>query len=389
VLDPSDIERVKTKLSKALKGFENGPPDPSYPYRVWTRKPEPKLFPVPELVLFALRDIMGFRSAGVGEKVRWSVYAQVNGEPLTFELYKFGFVIGHRERTSTALLERVEKQLSSSLRFLEPMLSACAKAQIYDGNLTVVNRIAVFDNRYRYFRELADKAFLPAEHDRSPTTDRVEGPILGDMSRRLNEYLGRSEEGYFASGAMVDAYFSRLEHHVLLLRAFVGRSLEEGGFKRFLEMTWNERLREVVGNEPGKKWGRLLGKLREVKATIRNPLAHGGIENDDGAFYFHMPRVGAIPGNLSRHRGRLQTSFFPIAELEHAEICNLFDEIDVFLAEGQLKLPSEFIRAGLDAQFDEKGLARFAAALADGPEAVEALISKLSREWERHANMDY
>lgn len=388
MLDPSDIERVKAKLSKALKGFENGPPDPSYPYRVWTRTPEPMLFPVPELVLFALRDIMGFRWAGVGEKVRWSVYAQVNGEPLAFGLGKFGFFIGHRERTPATLLDRVEKQLSSSLRFLEPMLSACAKVQISEGNLTVVNRMAVFDNRYRYFRELADQAFLPAEPDQ-PTPDTVGGPILADMSRRLNEFLGRSEEGYFASGAMVDAYFSRLEHHVLLLRAFVGRPLDGGGFKRFLAKTWNDRLKEIVGDDFGAKWGRSLGKLRDVKATIRNPLAHGGIENDDGAFYFHMPRVGAIPGNLSRHRGRLQTSFFPIAELEHAEICTLFDQVDVFLAEGTLELPSEFVSAGLDAQFDEQSLARFATALAEGPEAVEALISKLSREWERHANMDY
>lgn len=68
--------------------------------------------------MFALREVTGFKWSGVGEKVRWSVYATVAGEPFVFEPRKFGFAIGYRDRIPHALVKRVEGQLSSSLRLL-------------------------------------------------------------------------------------------------------------------------------------------------------------------------------------------------------------------------------------------------------------------------------
>ncbi len=352
-----------------------------------------KLFPVPELVLFALREVMGFRWSGVGEKVRWSVYATVDGEPFVFELRKFGFAIGYRDGVPHALVKRVEGQLSSSLRLLEPLLGEFAKGQIAEGNLTLANRMGEFTNRYDYFRQLADDAFAPDPEPLAETgaTDGALGvtAFAADLTARMNRSVGREQDGYFASGAMVDAYFSRLEHRVLLLRAFIGRPLATGEFRAFLEKSWDERLCEVADFKGDPVRGQLLGRLRGAKATIRNPLAHGGVENDGGSFYFHLPRVGAIPANLSRYRGRLSMSFFPIAGGTHAETCALFDEVDATLEQGELELPNEFVRWGIDPQFDAEAIARYAKAIAGGADAVEALVERLSREWERHSNMDY
>jgi hypothetical protein len=380
-------------MAKSLKGFESGLPEGCDPWSLRGARPDPRLFPVPELVLFALRNVMGFRWSGVGEKVRWSVYVTVEGEPFVFELRKFGFAIGHREGISPALLNRVQGQLSSSLRLLEPLLATYARTQIQSGNLTLENRMSEFDRRYGYFRALAFRAFGP---DPEPPVETLPpGDSSGDMklfadwTDRMNRDVRRQEEGYFASGAMVDAYFSRLEHRVLLLRAFIGRPLAAGGFEAFLDKPWNERLREVADFSTNPSCGRLLGRLREVKATIRNPLAHGGVESDGGAFYFHMPQIGAIPANLSRYRGRLRMSFFPIPESTHAETCALFDELDAVLTEGALELPNEFVRWGIDPQFDADARARYAEAIAGGAETVEALIERLGYEWERHVNMDY
>ncbi|MDG1861602.1 MAG: hypothetical protein P8J02_00005 [Yoonia sp.] len=144
----------------------------------------------------------------------------------------------------------------------------------------------------------------------------------------------------------------------------------------------------MVDVEADPVWGRLLFKMRDLKATIRNPLAHGGVENDGGAFYFHMPRIGAIPANLSRYRGRLRTSFFPIGEINHSEICALFDEMDSLLEQGQLELPNEFVRSGIDPCFDSSSVADYAKALVGGAKAVDQLIERISHEWERHANYE-
>jgi hypothetical protein len=391
--DDNPLVRLRRRMAKSLKGFESGLPEGCDPWSLRGARPDPKLFPVPELVLFALRDVMEFRWSGVGEKVRWSVYVTVEREPFVFELRKFGFAIGHRDGIPPALLKRVEGQLSSSLRLLEPLLATYAKTQIESGNLTLENRMSEFDRRYGYFRALADRAFGPDPEPPTETSTPKDSSgdikLFADWTDRMNRDVRRKEEGYFASVAMVDAYFSRLEHRVLLLRAFIGRPLAAGDFEAFLEMPWDERLREVANFNSDSARGRLLGRLREVKATIRNPLAHGGIESDGGAFYFHMPRIGTIPANLSRYRGRLRMSFFPIPESTHAEACALFDELDAMLTEGPLKLPNEFVRWGIDPQFDADALARYAEAIAGGSETVEALVERLGHEWERHANMDY
>lgn len=387
------LAQLRVKMAKALAGFESGLPEGRDPWSLRGGRADPKLFPVPELVLFALRDVMGFRWSGVGEKVRWSIYATVSGEPFVFELRKFGFAIDHREEVPPALLRRVEGQLSCSLKLLEPLLAQYAKAQIANGNLTLANRMGEFNNRYGYFRGLADRAFAPDPQPPVPLEPPAEtagGPkVFADLTARMNHDLKRQQEGYFASAAMVDAYFSRLEHRVLLLRAFIGRPLATGDFEAFLDLGWDERLREVADFDADPKRAQLLGRLRDVKATIRNPLAHGGVENDGGAFYFHMPRIGAIPANLSRYRGRLRMSFFPIADATHAETCALFDEVDAVLAEGALELPNEFVQWGIDPQFDGDTVTLYAEALAGGAKAVEALIDRLSHEWERHTNMDY
>lgn len=415
-----ELARLKVRLAKKLRGFESGLPEGCDPWTLIGGTADPKLFPVPELVLFALRNVMGFRWSGVGEKVRWSVYATVEGEPFVFELRKFGFAIGHRQEAPPALFKRVMGQLSSALSLLEPLLLGFAKEQIAVGNLTMANRMSEFDNRYGYFRGLADLAFAPRPQDTGPivlpTTEEDEAKSKKSKEKKkskgnkakgkkkaqaafesfsaglmhsMNGAIQRQQEGYFASGAMVDAFFSRLEHRVLLLRAFRGRPLDPGGFTAFLGMTWDERLKEVVDLAGGQGRDALLGRLRDVKATIRNPLSHGGVENDNGAFYFHMPRIGAVPANLSRYRGRLKMSFFPIADGTHTEMCALFDDVDAMLSTAELEQPNEFVRAGIDPQYDWESLKLYAGALADGPEAVEALIDHLGREWERHANMDY
>lgn len=387
------LSRLRVRMSKALKGFESGLPEGCDPWSLRGGRPDPNLFPVPELVLFALREVMGFRWSGVGEKVRWSIYATVEEEPFVFELRKFGFAIDYRDSVSMALVKRVERQLSSSLRLLEPLLKVFAKGQIDEGNLTLENRMGEFTNRYEYFRKLADDAFAPDPEPLAETA-AADGSLgvaafAADLTARMNRHIGHEQDGYFASGAMVDAYFSRLEHRVLLLRAFIGRPIATGGFKAFLEKTWDERLCEVADFTSDPARGKLLGRLRVVKATIRNPLAHGGVENDGGAFYFHLPRVGAIPANLSRYRGRLRMSFFPIADVGHTETCALFDEVDAALAQGDLELPNEFVRWGIDPQFDADAVARYAKAIAGGAEVVDRFVDRLGHEWERHSNMDY
>ena len=103
------LTTLQKRMAKSLKGFESGLPKGCDRWKLRGGRADPKLFPVPELVLFALRDVMGFSWSGGGEKVRWSVYATVEGEPFVFEQRKFGFSIDHGEGaspTGTSIFDR-------------------------------------------------------------------------------------------------------------------------------------------------------------------------------------------------------------------------------------------------------------------------------------------
>jgi hypothetical protein len=387
-VDP--VEILKMRLEKALKGFESGLPEGVSEWDLVPHSPDRKLFPVPELVLFALRNILGFRWSGPREKVRWTVYAKVEGQPFAFALQKFGFRILTRREVPAKLLARVTGQLSGSLKLLEPLLKTYAEEQIADGNLTLENRMGLYDGRYTYFRELADQAFAfkPAVGKAKKNADG-DSSVLAGITEQMNQMANAEHRGFFASGAMVDAWFSRLEHRMLLLRAFLGRPMARGAFNTFLAARWDDRLVALFEGKMDDAAGDLLGRLRDVKATIRNPLAHGGIENDGGAFYFYLQSVGAVPANLSRYRGRLRMSFVPIPASTHEETCALFDAVDMLLETGPFEMANEFVRWGIDPQFDAEAVAAYGRAVAEGPDAVEALVEQLSREWERHTNMDY
>jgi hypothetical protein len=87
---------IRRRLTKKLAGFSGDVPDGVSSWNMATSRPAREEFPIPGLVLLALRNIMGFPSEGPGEKVAWTVYCMFDGVPLAFEHRKFGFTIAIR-----------------------------------------------------------------------------------------------------------------------------------------------------------------------------------------------------------------------------------------------------------------------------------------------------
>lgn len=382
---------LKNRIAKSLKGFEKGNPEDLDESRIVSHNPPPELFPVPELVLFTLRNILGFPATGMEEKVRWTVYAEVSGRPFAFSLQKFGFRIFTLANTPHELTIRVSRQLSASLKHVDAPLSSYAESQIYSGNLTIQNKMHLFDERYTYFRNIADQEYSNTKISAAAQGANQEDfkSLFNNLREIINNHSQSERRGFFASSAMIDAWFSRLEHRMLLLRAFSGIPLEPGGLKLFLNSPWDERLRFLLPSRTDNHTGVIIGKLRKVKETLRNPISHGGVENDGGAFHFHLDGIGAIPANLSRYSGGLKPSLVPIPEITHSETCTTFDQADDLLNSGNLKLPGEFISNGIDPHYDVESISQYRESIEEGEESVSQFIEAISRNWEMHANMDY
>ena len=153
------------------------------PERNWSQedahRPDRAVFPVPDLVLFALRNVLGFPWSGHEEKVRWSVHCAFNGVPLSMELRKFGFTICH-PKGATVDMARIYGQLQVAVKLTEDWLQPYAEAQVEAGAVTIENRHHEFDRRYRFFRQHADRAYRRAAVPRKKKTSeqKTEGAAI-------------------------------------------------------------------------------------------------------------------------------------------------------------------------------------------------------------------
>lgn len=392
---PDPYAVLRRRLQKKLVGFSADISDEAAKATMLCYRPARALFPVPELVFFALRDVLGWRWFGNGEKVRWTVSGTVDGERVAFELRKFGFTIYHPQDRPD-LQARVEGQLRSALRDVEAFLKPLAKAQVGRGEVMIINRFPEFDARYRFFRRHAETAFAKASEPAPapPITVASADPaalrsISEDISAAMNATLTAEREGFFHSTAMVDSYFSCLEHRLVLLRSFSGKPFAQGDVLELLAMPWDEKLKLLFPHPLPRAASMLLGKLRRIKERVRNPFAHGGVENDQGSLFFRLPGIGAIPANFTKFGDSVRFSVLPVGADDHAEICAAFDAVDDLLCGNALAGPDQLLKGGVDPVFDAASIAEYAAALTGGPEAVESYIESWSNRWERHVNMDY
>jgi hypothetical protein len=272
----------------------------------------------------------------------------------------------------------------------EELLVPAANEQIHDCRVAVINRFGEFSHRYQYFRTKADELFAQAEI-RPADREGLEGlEIFSAVTAEMNRAAVAEREAFFLSAAMVDAYFSLLEHRLILLRAFTGKPMAPGDFEKLLGANWEGKMATVLDlNSKGKEGKSLLGQLRRIKERIRNPFAHGGVENDRGSIYVQLPGFGAVPGNFSRAKYSVRFNFRPIMPEDHTAMCDVFDRLDEMLEAGDLALPHRLLDSSVDPMFDPETLVEYATAIKGGNEKVEEWIDVWSREWERHQNADY
>lgn len=339
---------LRAAVSGVLKGFTASPASGQSSGKTHSYRPDTARFPVPELVLFLFRDVLDWTYYGPWEKVRWTVIGAVDGHLVAFELRKFGFTIS-RPPDRPDLDQRIEGQLVAALKCVERHLAPLAHDQVAAGEVLIVNRLYEFDERYRFFRGLADASYTagvdppptPADATlREPVQDR-----LDRITASINACSVSRRRGFFHSGAMIDAWFSCLEHRLVLLRAFTGRPLAAGELLAFLTAKWDDKLKGVLPTPLPREAESLLGRLRGVKERIRNPLAHGGVENDGGSLFFHLPHVGSVPANFTRYGKSARFSILPVGASDHHEICGLFDAVDKLLSTDTLGAPDQMLRA--------------------------------------------
>jgi hypothetical protein len=187
---------------------------------------------------------------------------------------------------------------------------------------------------------------------------------------------------------MVDAYFSRLEHLLVLVLPFLDFEPGAGALVRFVGLTWDEKWRQVFDVATDNRAKLAYDRLREIKEAIRNPASHGGFAKKGTSFFFHVEKIGALPALLTKHGRSFEFFITRVPAGTYQELCSQLDETDAFLAASIAASGVRYAQAGLAVVFsaDFRKACRTAAA---SPAALEGFIEERAYLSDLHANMDY
>jgi hypothetical protein len=308
-------------------------------------------FPVPDLVLILLRNIMKFPWSGRFEKEKWAVHCKFKGIPLSFAQRKFGFCIRYQKETPPDVNGALT-QLKTALPIVEKLLEDHAQVQGKQGDVTLANLFHELDRRYHFFREKAKEAY--AQNNPIGIPEKLSETTT--VWRGINQGL---REGFHYTLAMIDNYFSRLEHVCILIQPFIGFDPKEGALVKLIRSNWSDKFKSVfnIGQEPTAK--KLYDHLVEMKESFRNPNAHGGFEKGWWSLYFHFPNVGAIPASLLNFPKSLQFKLTPPQTESYDEICLLLDAVDALFDSEKTKMGMEFIKSGIEVAFDQESRKKY------------------------------
>jgi hypothetical protein len=339
--------------STALRGF--GPDSEDAEGVPWGQKRNritisPADCPIPAVMLLGL-SLVGLPVSGPGEKVAWWVRFTFDNHRYELANQKFGLRLrltseGVESSVAEKLLRQTCGKLLAAMRVVERAIDGASKALLNAGDATVINQHNRLQKAYVYFRERAQTPELVED-----VVEHFGDPSLGFSGTSFTR--GRAVMDLNATHDMVaavTAYFSRLEHDLVLALPFVGFDAAEEQLSAFIGSRWGQKFTRVLGSAGESKIHR--DRLSEVVERWRNPYAHGGFEKGHGStVYVHVPGAGAMPIGLSSIRASPHFSLGNAGELTIRDVFAYFDEFDSWFA-ATLPHAQRWIESQLDVRLD-------------------------------------
>lgn len=383
------MRRIEEIIQLKLQDFNQANPTLDIVYQSKTKRSEidSNIFPDPNLLLFLLIEICNFSYRNREEKMHWNVafvYKQKN-YAITHE--KFGLRF-YAESDNSINPDEVLVKLKKILKIVEKhSLTDISKQKILEGNIIIVNQFNKIDNQYTYFRKRAKTEFIPQEV-KSIDLD-TNNPL--DFIRFSMDIVNRETEakrnGQYNALAMIDAYFSRLEHLLVLALPFFNYNRDEDNMSVFVGLIWSEKLKRILEFSNSDTLNHYHA-LVTIKERYRNTFAHGGFEKNGQSFYISLGNYGSIPASLSGVKNSIHFKPFPIDQSVYEEICSVFDEFDHYLS--SIAMPKVWIYAesGLNLSLTENRLNRLLEAANDLDYFTQWIENEVEM-YDRYYNADY
>ncbi|WP_020610686.1 hypothetical protein [Gracilibacillus lacisalsi] len=195
--------------------------------------------PFPYMVFITFGSILKFDYlVEPFEKVAWFLPFKYKGCSFAFSHEKFGLKILSYDDKSNHEIERdMLIQVIKMIKIADELLEPIATEQVEKGNITIENQFHKFNERYLFFRKKANEVF---QNDNVPV---INGEI--GLASFLNNRSQRTKEGFYYGQAMLDAYFSFLEHLCVLLLPMNGYDRNVIAISNFMTANWIGKYKQI------------------------------------------------------------------------------------------------------------------------------------------------
>lgn len=350
------------------------------------------------LVYFLLVDLLGFPNLGKWEKTAWTVPIRFQGRLYGIEHRKMGLgifapTLDANARMSARPTEAAEadaRQIAALIRkavgVAEPYFEWCAEQAAVGSNLNVLNNSDWLFDRYIFFRDRFHA--LSAEAERRKDERIVKKETLKDgtvvTSGSIPSYNLYKESKWNAQAA-IDAFFSWTEHAFIHLSILQGRLRTGEEVARLAEADWKTKFKAALDlNDAVTK--EHYESLLDLRAQIRNFMAHGAFGKRGEAFRFHSD-AGAVPVLLT-HRQRQRYALTGQPAFDEAGAITQIEDFVTYLWSGPRATMKHHIFSDLPSILTFVADGTYARALRS-EEDMKSFVEDLTRQFDRAADMDW
>ena len=352
----------------------------------------------PWAIRFFIVDVIGGHDVGRDEKQAWAAPLEMEGNLIWFAFRKFGVsatVYGAETEEEAAdivadCMRRLGKAIPVVTRdLIEPLIAEA----VTQGAFTVPNKFGYLHDMYAHLRSLSEATAAEAAVSKPEHSTYANG---GASTSYPGAALAR-DAGFEAVGSLF-AFFSLLEHLLVIGLAFTKYDPSQEPFGDFLRMNWGEKFKRVVGLKD-KDDKLIYDILRLLADENRNPSAHGGVDRNVANVHVHLMGYGAVPTGVTSTSQRptytfepeLPRSIFPFADYHilggSVDGWEAVDRVLAWMRTGPLADAFTYGESTLPVWFDGDSRRELHAAAAAGE--LEEFMDRRSIMIDQAANMDW
>jgi hypothetical protein len=268
----------------------------------------------------------------------------------------------------------------------EPYFEWRAEQAAVGSNLNVLNNSDWLFDRYIFFR---DRFYaLSADAERRKDERIVNKETLKDgtvvTSGSIPSYTLHKEARWSAQAA-IDAFFSWTEHAFIHLAILQGTARSGEEVARLAEADWKTKFKAAleVSDPPTKEH---YDSLLDLRAQIRNFMAHGAFGKRGEAFRFHSD-AGAVPVLLT-HRQRHRYALTGQPAFDETGAIKQIEDFIAHLWSGTRAAMKLHIFSDLPSILTFVADGTYARAIRS-EEDMKSFVEDLTRQFDRAADMDW